>query len=548
MEINQKPAVVEKEKIIQDTLFARKREYMKYMNLEFDFNKIINQKTLKNQNKAQNFIEDNHKKKNFNNLSEQQDEILSQLENYMTENDKNLYSCIHYHFNKSNAKQWVFKISALIGELNYLKMCAYISDKPQNQILNFFRNKQNDVTLITNQNEAYQNNDKNYFQYSFKLNFPLHKLKPMHFYAFSEEQDLLEHLNNNLLINNYQLSNLKKEEYNNLANSMNNQQSQINSLMNLKQNKVKLKKQKALKFFKHMSSFYANILMQLQLHPQIIEIDFTNQMLKSNFLINLFETLLSEKIKINLKILKLDGNEIDVFSLPYLRQYLVHPKSFLIQYISVSNTEGGDQQAQFFSQIIEERHRYLRIKYKDDPEQYQIPFRYIGLSQIGMTDILFDDYDDYYILDISKNLITENSLRQIGNLLSFNAIKELDISNNPRINQIYNQYFFYCLEENYSLTHLNLSNLTLTKRCQMAIQKVLANNFVLQEIKLSFNYQHFQQWKQQENLQNSYFKYYNIDYQISDNFNQILEHHSKDGRNKFATIQNDQSSSDDEDV
>ena len=84
-------------------------------------------------------------------------------------------------------------------------------------------------------------------------------------------------------------------------------------------------------------------------------------------------------------------------------------------------------------------------------------------------------------MNLSNNKFGEPSLRSLGNLLAtFNAISHLDISNNLKLHSINNHdYFFECLEKNYSLLELNMEGVDINIETYHGIEKVLLNNVTI---------------------------------------------------------------------
>jgi hypothetical protein len=97
-----------------------------------------------------------------------------------------------------------------------------------------------------------------------------------------------------------------------------------------------------------------------------------------------------------------------------------------------------------------ERHKFLLKTFADNPQiNYELPFQILNFSNIAMNDQSFiniilsfdkihtlnqkflqvEDYEDLMTLDISRNALTESSLRSLALLLQdFNAIETILMS------------------------------------------------------------------------------------------------------------------------
>lgn len=145
------------------------------------------------------------------------------------------------------------------------------------------------------------------------------------------------------------------------------------------------------------------------------------------------------------------------------------------------------------------------------------------------------EYTEYLQLYLKNNEISENSLRELGNFLkTFQGISVLDISCCNRMNSLYNDYFFRCLWENYSLIELNMANIPLKSDSYQAVLELLENNFTIDKFYISIDngFSNLLGKKFHE----KYTRQYKIDYESAHNVYNLLKNPNIDqGNSNFLT-------------
>ncbi|KAL4506022.1 hypothetical protein ABPG72_013783 [Tetrahymena utriculariae] len=266
-------------------------------------------------------------------------------------------------------------------------------------------------------------------------------------------------------------------------------------------------------------AFFYYTLMIASTSRNLIEIDFSDLCLWSQFITFFFSVMKDDSVSCQLRVLKLDNNDITDEVLLAMLDYFKKPQSFFVTHLSMNRIEDLQQTSfMYIGRIISERHYAIReyiqkqaehyqgqVDYYQIQAEYQLPFQYLSLNYINMNDTGLSnlvinlekvhndnskrgiyDYDQYLELHIAHNELSQTSLRSLGNLLeAFQGISVLNISENIKIESVSQEYFFNCLKSNYSLTTLNISRIEINSESFKSLISLLEENFTLQAIQIT---------------------------------------------------------------
>jgi len=239
-------------------------------------------------------------------------------------------------------------------------------------------------------------------------------------------------------------------------------------------------------------------------HPKLKELNLSKTELRGNLLQDLMDVLIALKKHSKIEALILDSNGITKDNIGYICKYLESDSSFSVRKFSICDNPIGDEAMQSFAESVAARFDTMNASSKS---KSSLPFTELGLSGTRMGDqTLFtmmtffeqinrvfkergiEEHKEGMSVKMADNLITDNGMRAFAKVLGkFQALREIDLSNNQRLTNISFRNLLNGLKKNLSVVKLEYTKNEIDPRTLAGLFGHLSDNFLLKRLSLTFD-------------------------------------------------------------
>lgn len=251
--------------------------------------------------------------------------------------------------------------------------------------------------------------------------------------------------------------------------------------------------------------FFDLLVDALVYHNKLRELNLAKAMIGPKILQKIMGGLAENAWNFRLEVLNLERNAMNFQALISLEKYLLSENSFELKILCLNYNDLYDQGIMHLSQTLFNRHRVMLEKKLD---KYNLPLQKLGLLNVKMSDQGFFglinyfekihkmnknkgilEYSNHLDLNISENLISENSLKGLCIFLEeFNGFNVLEIGRCKKIKGYIFKNLLSVLKNNHSIYFLNYEENEIdTDGFQMLID-MLEENYVMRKIKFTIPY------------------------------------------------------------
>ncbi|CDW71712.1 UNKNOWN [Stylonychia lemnae] len=174
-------------------------------------------------------------------------------------------------------------------------------------------------------------------------------------------------------------------------------------------------------------------------------------------------------------------NELTQHSIPSLCQYMKHDYGLYLKSLQLNRNTIYDGGLQNLAVGLFDRYQIFENK-NQSITKAPIPIQNLGLSDTKFTDNR--DFENLMELDISKNNITESSLKYLGDILKkFNGFKSINMQSMGKM-KTENGWIDFCrsLRDSGALQMIDLSKNAFSGQVLQELFHAIAENYVISEI------------------------------------------------------------------
>ena len=254
-----------------------------------------------------------------------------------------------------------------------------------------------------------------------------------------------------------------------------------------------------------MEIFFDLLIDALVYHNKLRELNLAKTMIGPNVLHKLIEALGEGVRNFKLESLNLERNAMNFQALVALEKYLISDNSSDLKYLCLNYNDLYDQGVMHLAQTLYNRHQVMLEKKLD---RYNFPLVRLGLLNVKMSDQGFFglinqmekmhklnknkgiiEYVTYLELNVSENLISENSIKGLCHLLEdFNGISILELGKCKKIKGYIFKSLMNVVKNNYSITYLNYEENEIDLDGFIMLLDLLEENYIIKKIKFSIPY------------------------------------------------------------
>lgn len=259
------------------------------------------------------------------------------------------------------------------------------------------------------------------------------------------------------------------------------------------------------KFESKLEMFFDLLNDALVYHNKLKELNLAKAMISPNILQKLLNALGEGSRNFRLENINLERNVMNFQSLVALEKYLLSENSIELRYLNLNYNDLYDQGVMYLSQTLYNRHAAMLEKKID---KYNLPLQKLGLLNVKMSDQGFfglinqlekmhklnknkgiSEYITFMELNVSENLISENSLKALCHLLEdFQGFNVLELGKCKKIKGYIFKTLMNVLKSNFSLLCLNYEENEIDVEGFQSLLDLLEDNYVLKKLKVTIPY------------------------------------------------------------
>jgi len=251
--------------------------------------------------------------------------------------------------------------------------------------------------------------------------------------------------------------------------------------------------------------FFDLLIDALVFHNKLRELNLSKAGVGSGVLQKLIGTLGEGVRNFRLEILNLEKNAMNFQALVALEKYLISDNSCELKILLLNCNDLYDQGIMHLGQTLYNRHLVMLEKKID---KYNLPLQKLGLLNVKMSDQGFFglinqlekihklnknkgiiEYVNFLDLNVSENLISENSIKGLCHLLEdFGGFSILEMGKCKKIKGYIFKTLMSVIKDNYSILYLNYEENEIDHDGFLTLLDVLEENFVIRKIKFTLPY------------------------------------------------------------
>ena len=251
--------------------------------------------------------------------------------------------------------------------------------------------------------------------------------------------------------------------------------------------------------------FFDLLIDALVYHNKLKELNFSKAGVGPGVLQKLIGVLGEGNRNFRLEVMNLEKNAMNFQALVALEKYLVSDNSSELKVLLLNGNDLYDQGVMHLAQTLYNRHMAMLEKKID---KYNLPLQKLGLLNVKMSDQGFFglitqlekihkmnknkgiiEYVSFLDLNISENLISENSIKGLCRLLEdFGGFSVLELGKCKKIKGYIFKTLMNVVKTNYSILYLNYEENEIDTDGFMTLLDVLEENFVIRKIKFTLPY------------------------------------------------------------